>query len=138
MTASAPAKFSAGSVSITSNPGSAGVDHSVNPPTWPLAGANFPTSDPTNPYSGYVLIQTIAADANRANIEVWNSSGNFVLVLRDDGTAANGAALTNASCVVLAGGAQNADGSYWQSKTFKGRVQIFSQDAAAYVSVFTD
>ncbi len=116
--------------------GSIGADHSANQPTLPNIGANF---GPTGTYAGYVLIATVAANASRLNIDVENTSGAQIVVVRDDGTAASGSAPNNASVFALAGGSgPGAQGAAWSSQTFKGRLQIYAASSTAQVAVMGD
>ena len=111
------------------------TDASANAPTLPVIGAGFSSA----PYAGYVLVQTIPASAARLNIEIDNVSGSQIAVMRDDGTAATGAAPVNASVFPLApGSGVGAQGGSWSSSTFKGRVQIYAPSAAAVVTVMLD
>ncbi len=122
-----------GSVSAT---GSVGTDYSANKPTLPNVGANFAAS---GPYASYVLIATVPASATRNNVDIENTSGAQVVIVRDDGTAASGTAPNNASVFALAGGAAvGAQGGSWSSTTFKGRLQIYAPSASAQVSVMID
>ncbi|HDR9029961.1 hypothetical protein [Burkholderia vietnamiensis] len=116
--------------------GSTGTDYSANKPTIPNVGAAFGAS---GPYANYVLVATVPASPTRNNIDIENISGAQIAVVRDDGTAANGAAPANASVFTLAGGASaGAQGGAWSSQTFKGRLQIYAPSAAAIVSVMVD
>ncbi|MEZ7525200.1 hypothetical protein [Burkholderia vietnamiensis] len=116
--------------------GSTGTDYSANKPTIPNVGAAFGAS---GPYANYVLVATVPALATRNNVDIENISGAQIAVVRDDGTAANGAAPANASVFALGGGASaGAQGGAWSSQTFKGRLQIYAPSAAAVVSVMVD
>lgn len=85
------------------------------------------------------MIATVAANPSRSIIDIENTSGAPIVIIRDDGTAAASAAPTNASVFALGGGAGvGAQGGSWVSQTFKGRVQIYSTNAAAQVAIFTD
>jgi hypothetical protein len=117
--------------------GSVGHDYSVGAPTLPVIGANFGS---TGVYANYVLLATVAASSSRANLDVENLSGSQLVIIRDDGTAASGAAPVNASLIVLSpgpGGAGSQGGS-WTSTTFKGRFQVYGPTAGLEVSIFTD
>jgi len=116
--------------------GSSGTDNSLNKPSLPNLGAAFAAS---GPYASYVLVGTINANPSRANIDVENNSGAQILVVRDDGTASSGSALSNASAFPLGGGAgTGSQGGSWSSSTFKGRLQIYAPSATAQVAVFQD
>lgn len=115
--------------------GTTGLDYSANKPSIPNVGAAFAAS---GPYASYVLIATIPADA-RNNVDIENISGAQIAVVRDDGTAAGGAAPANASVFALGGGsAAGAQGGAWSSQTFKGRLQIYAPSSTAIVSVMVD
>jgi hypothetical protein len=119
--------------------GTTGLDYSANKPTLPNIGVSpWPTAA-GNPYSGYFLVATAPASPGRNCLEVWNPSGAQIVVVRDDGTAANNAAPNNASAFPLGGGsATGAQGGYWVTQTFKGRVQIYALSASAFVTVTVD
>jgi hypothetical protein len=93
--------------------GTTGLDYSANKPTLPNIGVSpWPTAA-GNPYSGYFLVATAPASPGRNCLEVWNPSGAQIVVVRDDGTAANNAAPNNASAFPLGGGsATGAQGGY--------------------------
>jgi uncharacterized phage protein gp47/JayE len=118
--------------------GSAGRDYSAGAPAVPGVGAAFGAGL----YAGYVQVAARAANPARANIDVENCTGAAILVVRDDGTAATGAAPANASVFALAGGAApGAQGGAWSSTTFKGRLQIYAPTAlsgGAFVTVMED
>jgi hypothetical protein len=121
---------------ITNTPGSTGGDFSANAPALPNVGSNFGS---TGVYANYVLIKTIAASATRVNIDVENTSGAQIAIMRDDGTASSGSAPANASVFALSGGAQpGAQGGSWTSNTFKGRLQIYAASSTAFVAVMGD
>ena len=127
---------------VGSSSGSTGLDYSANAPTLPLVGAAFGDA---GPYADFVLITTIPANPGRSNVDVENTSGGQVVVLRDDGTAAPGQPPRNASLIPLMGavdptgaGKAGAQGGAWSSTTFKGRLQIYAPSAAAQVSAFVD
>lgn len=132
------AKLNAG-VAITGtvlSAGTSGADFSANRPTLPNVGAAFAAS---GPYASYVLVATVPANANRANIDIENTSGAQIAVIRDDGTAASAAPPANASVFALAGGAAaGQQGGSWTSATFKGRLQIYALSAAAQVAVMVE
>jgi hypothetical protein len=86
-----------------------------------------------------VLVATVAASTTRFNIDVENTSGAQIAIVRDDGTAAGGAAPVNASVFALAGGSSvGAQGGAWSSQTFKGRLQIYAPSSGAIVAVMGD
>jgi hypothetical protein len=116
--------------------GSTGMDYSANQPALPNVGANFGSS---GVYAGYVLIAAVPASPSRTNIDIENSSGAQIVVIRDDGTALSGAAPANASVFALGGGVgAGAQGGSWSSQTFKGRVQVYAASATAQVAIFAD
>lgn len=116
--------------------GSTGLDYSANKPTLPNVGAAFAAS---GPYASYVLVATVPASPTRANVDIENTSGAQIVVIRDDGTAANGAARANASVFALGGGSgAGSNGAAWASNTFKGRLQIYALSSAAQVAIFVD
>ena len=118
--------------------GSTGRDYSAGAPAAPNVGAAFGPGL----YAGYVVVTTRAANPARANIDVENCTGGPIVVVRDDGTAASGAAPANASVFALGGGsAPAAQGGAWSSTTFKGRLQIYAPTAltgGAFVTVMED
>jgi hypothetical protein len=119
-----------------STAGTTGLDYSANKPTLPNVGANFAAS---GPYASYVLIATVPASATRNNVDIENTSGAQIAIIRDDGTAAGGAVPVNASVFALAGGSgAGAQGGAWSSQTFKGRLQIYSASSAAQVAVMVE
>jgi len=59
--------------------GSTGLDYSANKPTTPNVGANFGT---TGVYANYVLIATVPANPSRFSIDVENTSGSAVRLIR--------------------------------------------------------
>ena len=104
-----------------------GRDASVNQPSLPVVGSNFGGS---GPYANYALVKTIPADATRRLIDVENNSGAQIVIVRDDGTAATGAAPANASVFALAGGSGvGSQGGSFVSTTFGGRLQIYAPAA---------
>lgn len=116
--------------------GSLGADNSANKPALPNVGANFGAS---GVYANYLLITTVPANPSRLSIDVENTSGAQIVIVRDDGTAASGAAPVNASAFVLAGGAAaGAQGGSWTSQTFKGRVQVYAPSSSAQVAVMVE
>lgn len=116
--------------------GSTGTDASANKPTLPNVGANFVGS---GPYASYILISTLAASPTRNNVDVENTSGAQIAVVRDDGTASGGSQPVNASVFSLGGGASaGAQGGAWSSETFKGRLQIYAPSSGASVTVMVD
>jgi hypothetical protein len=115
--------------------GTTGSDHSGNEPAIPNVGAAFGA---TGPYANYVLVATVPAGP-RNNVDIENISGAQIAVVRDDGTAASGAAPTNASVFALGGGASaGAQGGAWSSTTFKGRLQIYAPVSTAIVTLMVD
>jgi len=104
--------------------GGTGTDWSQGAPNIPVVGSAFTTG----PYAGYVRIALIPANPGRANVEIHNPTGALLAVVRDDGTAANGAAPTNASVFPLGPGPGGAGsrGDVWQSTTFSGRLQVYA------------
>lgn len=116
--------------------GSTGLDFSTNAPALPLVGNGF---GPGGPYANYQLIRTVPASASRSNLDIENNSGAQIAILRDDGTAAIGAAPNAASIFALAGGPGiGSQGGSWSTSSFKGRVQIFAPLATAQVAIFQD
>ncbi|MFM0163806.1 hypothetical protein PQR39_25765 [Paraburkholderia sediminicola] len=119
--------------------GSTGLDYSVNKPTLPNIGAAQFPSTAGNPYASYFLIATVPASPTRNNVDIQNTSGAQIVAMRDDGTAAGGAAPNNASLIPIGGGqAAGAQGGNWASTTFKGRLQIYAPLASAFVTVAVD
>jgi hypothetical protein len=105
--------------------GSAGLDFSGSlKPVLPNVGAAFAAS---GPYASYVLIATVPASPTRNNVDIENITGAQIAIIRDDGTATNGAAPNNASIFSLGGGSgSGAQGGSWSNATFKGRLQIYA------------
>lgn len=135
---SAEAQTSSGGPQPSSPAGSTGTNYDANDPTFPVIGQPFAAS---GPYASYVLVKTIPALATRNNVETKNSSGLYAcVVMRDDGTAAAGAAPNNASLIplVASGGAVGTQGGYWGSTTFKGRIQVYCASSAAQFTAFVD
>lgn len=119
-----------------SQAGSVGTDASANAPAVPNVGAVF---GGTGPYAGYVLIKSIPAAPTRLNVEVQNTSGGPIVIVRDDGVAASGAAPANATLIPLSGGqSAGQQGGTWSSATFKGRLQIYAPTAGVFVSAAID
>jgi hypothetical protein len=119
-------------------PGSTGADFSANAPTLPNVGANFGAM---GPFANYVLVATVPANPARTNVDIENDAGVTIAVVRDDGTAAGGAAPRNASVFAINGGTVGQQGGSWTSTTFKGRLQIYAPAAlsgSAFVSVPVD
>ena len=113
--------------------GSTGLDFSANRPALPNVGANFGAS---GPYANYVLVGVAPANASRFSVDVENTSGSQIAVVLDDGTAAAGSSLNNASVVALAGGGSiGAQGGSWVSSVEKGRVQVYAPSASAQVMI---
>jgi hypothetical protein len=128
----------AGSATIgaVTQSGSTGSDYSANSPALPNVGANFAAS---GPYASYVLVATVPAAPSRNSVDVENTSGNQIAIVRDDGTAASGAAPNHASVFTLAGGsAVGAQGGSYVSGTFKGRLQIYAPSSSAQLAIFVD
>jgi hypothetical protein len=119
-----------------STAGTTGLDYSANKPTLPNVGANFAAS---GPYASYFLIATVPASATRNSVDIENTSGAQIAIIRDDGTAAAAAAPVNASVFALAPGAGvGAQGGSWSSMTFKGRLQIYAASSAAQVAIMVE
>ena len=115
--------------------GSTGLDFSANPPALPTVGSVWPNS---GPYANYALLATVQASATRALIDVENTSGVQVAILRDDGAAKSGAAPTNASVFALTPGTgAGSQGGSWTSTTFKGRIQVYGI-AGSQVTIMVD
>jgi hypothetical protein len=116
--------------------GSTGTDASANKPALPNVGANFAGA---GPFASYFLVATVPASPTRNNVDVENTSGAQIAIVRDDGTASGGAAPVNASVFSLGGGAgAGAQGGAWSSTTFKGRLQIYAPSSGAIVAVMVD
>lgn len=116
--------------------GSAGTDFSANAPTWPNIGSNFAAS---GPYASWFLLKTVAANPARQKITVDNMDVVALLCLRDDGTAATGAAPVNATGFTLNGKATaGPEGGHYESTTFRGRMQFFGPSASQIVAISTD
>lgn len=100
--------------------GSTGVDRSANAIAQPPA-AN--------------LLLTIAVNAGRNFVEIQNQSIDQIYVVRDDGLGTV-ASITN---IVLApASATPGQGSNWTSNTFKGRLRVYSGNAASKVGAYED
>jgi hypothetical protein len=113
--------------------GTTGLDYSANKPTLPNVGANFAAS---GPYASYYLIATVTAAQQKSLVQVWNTSGAQIAIIRDDGTAASAAAPTNATVFSLAGGtAVGSQGGSYADANFKGRLQIYAPSSTAQVAV---
>ncbi len=106
-----------------SGDGSTGSDYSANKSALPNVGANFPAS---GPYANYVLIKTLPAAPTRACIAIEDTSGAQIVIVRDDGTAPNGAAPANASAFTRSPSGMSTQGGSWSPTTFKGRIQIYA------------
>ena len=121
----------------TATGGSTGTDASLNRPALPNIGAAFAAS---GPYAGYALVGTVAANPARSYVEVDNSATGPILLLRDDGTAAAGAAPANASLIPLQAAPQaGGRGDGWSSTTFKGRLQVYAPAGTTpQVNIFQD
>ena len=135
---SANTSLAAIAATLASSAGSAGRDYSAGAPAIPDVGAAFGSGV----YAGYVVVATRAANPARANIDVENATGAAILVVRDDGTAAAGAAPANASVFPLASGpTPGTQGGAWSSTTFKGRLQIYAPatlSGGAFVTLMED
>jgi hypothetical protein len=102
--------------------GSAGIDHSANPLTYPPAG--------------HSIIKSVGANTSRALIGVQNQSADQIQVWR---TGESGAMET--LILLETGGAANTGGGAWTSQTFKGAIEIWVPTANAgtdQVSVYED
>lgn len=118
------------------NNGSTGLDYSANKPTLPTVGSAFAAS---GPYASYVLVATVPASSTRANVDIENDSGAQIAIVRDDGTAAGGAAPVNASVFPISGGAAaGQQGGSWSSSTFRGRLQIYAPVSTVQVAVMVE
>ncbi len=112
-----------------------GTDLSANRPTLPNVGANFGI---TGPYASWVLVATVPAGTRR-QVDIENNSGGPIAVLRDDGTAAGGAAPVNASVFGIdPGPVIGGQGGRWVTTTFSGRLQIYAPASTAQVAVMVD
>jgi hypothetical protein len=117
--------------------GSVGSDFSANKPALPNIGVTSFTYTPDS--RTYNLVATVSANTSRSNIDIENNCGDQILVLRDDGTAANSAAPVNASIFSLTGGSSpGSQGGSWSSTTFKGRIRVFAANTSAQISVMVD
>lgn len=115
--------------------GSTGKDYSVNKPAVPMIGVDFVSS---GPYANYKLVTTIQS-ASRNTISVQNTSGQQIVLVIDDGTAAINTMPANASLVALNGGTTiGSRGDSWDSNTFKGRIQIYAPSTSAFVTIFAN
>lgn len=116
---------------------STGADFSGNQPTLPLIGGNFNGS---GPYANYVQVAICPANPDRTNIDVENTSGVQIAVVRDDGTAITGAAPVAGSVFALDPGPNpGQQGAAWSSTTFRGRIRIFAPAALtgnSYIALF--
>lgn len=132
----APGAVGSQAQTVTAVPGaSTGTNYDANDGTLPVIGQPFPAS---GPYASYVLVKTIPAGA-RNNVEIKNSSGGNIVIMRDDGTAASGAAPVNASLIPLSpGAAAGQQGGAWSSVTFRGRLQIFAPVSSSQITAFVD
>lgn len=105
-------------VSGSSGSTGAGTDRSSNLPAVPGAGTSFV-------YQGQTLNQigsTIAVNLNRKELEIWNTSGDLVVLVVDDGTNTVG----KVSLIpLLAGVSAGSPGWGWYTTTDTGRVRIF-------------
>ena len=111
--------------------GSVGSDSSSNSAA--LAGGDIGATvgtslfGGTGSFAGYVLVGSVPSNPTRAGLYIENISGQQVVCVRDDGTAAAGAAPANASWFLLGGGTGvPSQGGSWASTTFKGRIQIWA------------
>jgi hypothetical protein len=103
--------------------GSIGRDYSSGKPTLPGIGDPFAV----DPYDGWVLLATVPANNNRAQVVVWPATGGEVAVIIDDGTAAAHAAPLNASVFSTT--------ERWESRCELGRVQVYGPPNAPSVQV---
>jgi hypothetical protein len=121
----------AGGAWVTVKNGSSGNDYSLNKPAIPNVGAGFGA---TGTYANYVYLGVILASPTRNEVEVINTSGSQIVLVFDDGSAAAGAAATNASVFALgAGSGVGSQGGAWQSAIFKGRIQIYALSSTAQI-----
>ncbi len=129
--------FTPGNPGQVTQAGTTGADYSANKPPIPNVGASFGS---TGPYANYVLIATVPANAFRNLVDIENTSGAQIAIVRDDGAAASGAAPANASVFALGPGAATvgAQGGSYVSQTFKGRAQIYAPSSTAFVAAFAD
>ena len=133
----------AGPLFVPGNPGhvrqagTTGVDYSANKPSIPNVGASFGS---TGPYANYVLIATVPANAFRNTLDIENTSGAQIAIVRDDGGAATGSTPANASVFALGPGSATvgAQGGSYVSQTFKGRAQIYAPSPTAFVAAFAE
>jgi hypothetical protein len=131
-----PLPAGSNTIGAVESAGTVGVDYSTNKPVLPSVGAGFSAS---GVYANYVLIATVGASPARDNLDIENTSGAQIAIVRDDGSASTGAPPSNASVFSLGGGAQvGAQGGAWTSQTFKGRVQIYAPSSTAQVAIFVD
>lgn len=103
----------------TSRAGSTGTDYSANATAVPV--------------SGYVLLATIPAKANRNFVEVQNQSQQLIQLVRDDGAGGNTTSLFLAPATVSSG-----QGSGWMSDTFKGRLRVYGPSSSQQVAAYAD
>jgi hypothetical protein len=116
--------------------GSTGSNVSANAPTWPRIGNNFATG---GLFPSWVLLTTVPANQSRCKVTVDNQSNDQILCLRDDGTAATGAAPVNPTGFTINPKASaGPEGGHFESTTFRGRLQIFGVSASQFVAVSTD
>jgi hypothetical protein len=111
---------------------SASTNHTALPA---VVGTTIGTSTygGSGPFSAYILVGSVPANASRANIDIENIAGATVVVVRDDGTAAAGSAPVNASWFLLAGGGTGpSQGGSWSSTTFRGRIQLWMASVPTY------
>lgn len=117
--------------------GSTGTDASANAPSWPNVGSNFGGGNPL--YPSWALLATVAANTTRANVTVDNMSDAPILCLRDDGTATSGNPPTNATGFTLNPKVSaGPEGGHFESRTFRGRLQIFGASSSQFVAISTD
>lgn len=116
--------------------GTTGTDLSINVPTIPAVGSNFPG---TGTYANYVLVTTVPVNSNRVSIDVENPSGDNILLIRDDGVSNIGSVPVNASLIPLApGNGPGTQGGSWTSVTFKGRVQVYAPSSSDFITIATE
>jgi hypothetical protein len=118
---------------------SLGKDFSANKPALPNVGSPFANA---GPYASWVLLKTIPKNNDRLCVEIHNTTGAAIAVVRDDGSAAAAAQPVNASVFALAAGAGVGEqGGIWASQTFRGRLQVYGPVAlagGAFLTVLED
>lgn len=98
---------------------------------WSAAGIGLGQDFSANkPALAANLIATIPVNAGRAYFEVQNQDVNDIQVVLDNGAG------VNLSVIILAAGAgANMQGGSYSNTTFKGRVRIFSANAAPQIEL---